>query len=124
MRDRVGLAPARRRPGGARLARVHQRLRGARQEAVVDEEVFFDPEARVTPLQVARAVTFHAVAQRQVLRARRGADRVGLHEAELVHGALQRGRVEQAACDGEAAQLIERGRHARMMPKSSAITAS
>jgi hypothetical protein len=63
-------------------ARVHQRLRGARQEAVVDEEVLFDRPAAGSAFQVAGAVAGHAVAQRQVLRARRGADGVGLHEAQ------------------------------------------
>jgi hypothetical protein len=110
------------RPGAG--AWVHQRLVLRRHETVVDEEVFFDAEACIAPLQVAGAVAFHAVAQCQVLRARRSADRVGLHEAELVHRALQRGRGEEAAGDGEAAQLVQCDRHVRMMPNSAAITAS
>ena len=40
-----GLRPARLRPRGARRARVHQRVHGARHEAVVDEEVLLDRPA-------------------------------------------------------------------------------
>jgi hypothetical protein len=54
----------------------------ARQESIVDEEVLFDLEPRVTALELACPVVDHPVAQRQVLRARRCADRVGLHEPE------------------------------------------
>ena len=61
----------------------------ARHEAVVDEGVFLDAERRVAAFEVAGAVALDAVAQRQVLRARRGADRVGLHEAERVDGAFR-----------------------------------
>src|SRR5690606_8647139 len=74
----AGLLPARARPRLARRSRVHQALRGARQYAVVDEEVFLDSEARVARLQLARPVGVDAVAQRQVLRAGGRADRVEL----------------------------------------------
>ena len=89
---------------------------GARQETVVDEEVFFDVETGIAALQVAGAVTAHAVAQGQVLRSRRGADRIGLDEAELINGARQGGRLEQGSSDGVATQVVERDRHVGMMP--------
>ena len=106
-------------------ARVHQRLLLARQEAVVDEVVLLDRELRIAPLEVTGAIVLHAMAQRQVLRTRRRADRVGLHEAELVDRAPEgRGR-EQAARDGVAAQVGEGGvGHRRMMPKEKGRLAS
>jgi hypothetical protein len=70
---------------------VHQLVRVARQEAVVDEVVLFQRHPRVPALQVAGAVVAHALAQRQVLGACRRTDRVGLHEAQPLHGLGQRG---------------------------------
>ena len=66
-----------------RRARMHQRVHFARHEAVVDEEVLFDRQARIATLEVTGTVVGDAVAKRQVLRARRGADGIGLNEAEL-----------------------------------------
>jgi hypothetical protein len=43
------------------------------------------------PLQIAGAVALDAMTQRQVLRARRRADRIGLHVFERLERALQRG---------------------------------
>src|SRR6478735_7656149 len=74
-----------------RRARVHQRADLARQEAVVDEEVLLDVEPRIAPRQIAGAVAGDAVTQRQVLRPGRGANRVGLDEAEPRDRAWQRG---------------------------------
>src|SRR5690606_31675057 len=59
-------------PGLARRARVQQRQHAARHEAVVDEGVFFQPQALVAALQITGAVVAHAVVKDQVLRARRG----------------------------------------------------
>ncbi len=67
---------------------VHQRVDGSCHEAVDDEEVLLDAELRVEAFEVAGTVVLHAVAQYQVLCARRGADRVGLHKAQPVEGAL------------------------------------
>jgi hypothetical protein len=51
--------------------------------------------------------------QRQVLRARRRADRVGLDEAERIERTLEgRGREERAG-DGEPPQVVEGGWHGR-----------
>jgi hypothetical protein len=82
---------------------VHQRFDAARHEAVVDENILVDAQRREAAFEVAGAVILDAMAQRQVLGARRRADRVGLDEAERVDGALQRGGTEQAAADGETA---------------------
>ncbi len=92
-----------------RRARVHQAVGVARQEAVVDEEVLIDAELRIAPLEVAGAVVAHAVAQREVLRARRCADGVGLDEAQAVDGAPERRGREEGAGDRVPAQVVERG---------------
>jgi hypothetical protein len=101
----LGALPSPRAHAAGDGARVHQRLVRARQESVVDEEVFLDGELRVLALDVARAVALDAVPERQILRACWRADRVGLYEAEAFDGALQRGRREQAARHRVAAQL-------------------
>ena len=67
-------------------ARVHQRLYGPRHEAVGDEEVLLDAELRVTAFEVACTVVLDAMAQDQVLSARRRTDRIGLHKAQPVEG--------------------------------------
>lgn len=65
-------------------------------------------EAGISTLQIAGPIANHAVTEREVLRARRCPDRVGLHEAECVERALQRGRREQAARDRSAPQMVDR----------------
>ncbi len=74
------------RDGGVR-ARMHQLVYGARHEAIGDEEVLFDAEICVAAFKVASTIVLDAMAQRQVLSARRCSDRVGLHKAQLVEGA-------------------------------------
>jgi hypothetical protein len=49
--------------------------------------------------------------QRQVLGARRCADRIGLNEAQPLDGASQSGRSEEGERDGEAPQVVEGDRH-------------
>ena len=107
VQQRAHVPAARRRPRRGAAARVHQRLHGAGDEAVVHEEVLVDVETGIATLEIAGAVAGHAMPQREVLRARRRPDRVGLHEAERVERALQRGRREQAARDGAAPQVVE-----------------
>jgi hypothetical protein len=99
---------------------VHQRQVAARQEAVVDEAVLLDGQARVATLEVAGTVAGDAVTQRQVLGPRRRADRVGLDEAELLDRPDEGGRLEQRPADGISAQVVECGRrfpHPSMMPR-------
>jgi hypothetical protein len=109
----VRLLSARWRPLWRNGARVHQRLDRARHESVVHEHVLVNPERRIATLQIARAVAFYAMPQRQVLRARRGADRVRLHEPELVEGTFQRDRSEEASGDGKAAEVVQRDQQCR-----------
>ena len=99
--------PAPGRPARYQPARVHQTFDGARDEAVVHEDILVDAQRREAAFEVAGAVVLDAMAQREVLGARGRADRVGLDEAERVDGALQRGGTEQAAADGESAQIVE-----------------
>src|SRR2546423_1529208 len=71
-------------------ARMHQRLQGAGHEAVVDEDILLDIQRGVSAFEIAGAIIPDAMAQDQVLRARRSADRIGLHETEALQCALQR----------------------------------
>ncbi len=90
---------------------MHQRLNLAGYKSVIDEEVFLHAERGVASLEVASAIIDNPMTQRQVLRARRGTNRIGLYEAELVHRALQRRGREEAARDCIVAKLIERYIH-------------
>ena len=112
---RLRLLPARRRPGLACITRMHQCLVRARQEAVVDEEILFQRQARIAPLQLTGPVADHAMAQGQVLRTRRGADRVRLHETEFFYRTHQRGRLEQRTRNGVTAQVVQGQWHAAMI---------
>jgi len=89
-------------------ARMHQRLQLAGDEAVGDEEVFLDAELGIAPFEIAGVIALHAMAEDQVLRPRRGSNRVGLHEPHAVKRACQRGRREQRAGDGKSPKLVER----------------
>ena len=93
----------RRRPA----ARMHQRLQRAGDEAVVDEEVLVNVEARVATFEIAGAIARDAVAERQILSPGRRADRIRLDKRERIECALERGRRKQTARDGESAQLVE-----------------
>ena len=90
---------------------MHQRLRRSRHEPVVDEEILLDAEAHVSTFEIAGVIAAYAVTQRQVLRSRRGPDRVRLDESQLLDGALQRGWRKQAAPNGKAAQIVESNWH-------------
>ena len=100
----LGLALAGRRPAPEPGTRMHQVIDVARQEPVIDEEVFLDGQPGVGALQIARAIPRDAMAQRQILRPRRRPDRVGLNESEPPDGRLERGRCAQAAGDGQTPQ--------------------
>jgi hypothetical protein len=86
---------------------VQQSLRATRQETVVDEEVLFDGQLRVATFQIARAVTAHAMAQRQILCARGRPNRVRLDETQLLNGLGKRGG-KQRAGHGVATQVVDR----------------
>src|SRR5207244_9454078 len=98
---------ARRGPGRRTTARMHQDLHRAGHEAVVHEEVLVDVQAGIAMLEIASAIAGHAMTQREVLRSRRRANGIGLHEPEYVERALQRGRREKAARDRGTTQVVE-----------------
>ena len=66
------------------------------------------PCSRILTLETARAVADHAMAQREVLRARRCPDRIGLHKAKCVECALQARRREETVRDRSAPQVADR----------------
>jgi len=51
-------------------SRMHERLKFRRDEAVIDEKVFLDPEFRIKALEISGAIILDAMAKDQVLRAR------------------------------------------------------
>ena len=102
-------------------SRMHERLKLRRHEAVVDEDVLVDIELGVAPLQIARAITLHAMAQNQILGAGRRADRVGLHKSKPVKSAFQRRWRKQTSRDRIAPQVVERDRHPQMLSKSRCL---
>src|SRR5579864_1889220 len=96
-------------------AGMHQRLYGSCHEAIDDEEVLLDAELRVETFEVTGTVILDSMAKDQVLSARRRADRIGLHKAQPVEGAFQRGGCEEAAGDGKAAQVVESAWHDQVL---------
>ena len=102
-----------RRPGRRDPPRVHQRRDVSGDEAVVDEDVFLDAERRIQPLEIAGAVVDGAMTQRQVLRARRRADGIRLHESQPAQRAFQRGSGE-TGCGRLRTVAGRRGRWARL----------
>ena len=84
LEHRLGALVRRRRQQARAFARVHQRRHAAADETVVDEEVLFDRQRRVEPFEIAGAIARDAMAQREVLRAGRRADRIGLDEAQAL----------------------------------------
>src|SRR6185503_15303703 len=85
----------------------------ATQETVVDEEGFFDCQARVAALQVAGAIVLHALREDQILGASGRAHRVRLEKAQARNGARHAGGREKATSDRVAAKLLESGRFER-----------
>ena len=83
---------------------MQQPPRLARHDAVGVEEILLQPQPGELALQVAVAIIRDAMAQDQVLRAGRRADRIGLDEAERRHRAPERCRCAERGGDGHAAE--------------------
>ena len=84
---------------------MHQGVVSAGQKAVVDEEILLERELWVQALEIARAITVDAMAQRQILRAGGRTNRIRLDKSQFLYRALQRGGLEQRARNGIAAQM-------------------
>ena len=87
---------------------MHEHLDRPRQKAVIDEEVLFDLELRITALQIAGAIAAHAVPQDQILSTSWRANRIRLNEPKLANGAGEGRRRKQAASDGVGTQARDR----------------
>jgi hypothetical protein len=74
---------------------MHQGPHVAGHEPVIDEHILVNVETVIAALEIAGTVTGDAVPQDEVLRARRRAYRIRLHEAEPVQRALQGGGPEE-----------------------------
>jgi hypothetical protein len=83
---------------------MHQGAVSAWQKAVIDKKVLFHRELGIAAFKIARAITVDAVAQRQILRAGGSSNRICLDESQFLDRARKRGRLEQRACNGIAAQ--------------------
>jgi hypothetical protein len=86
-KDGCGLVLTRFRPLYPRRAWVQERMRVARQESVIDEEVFFNRELWITTLKIAGAIVAHTMAQGKILGARWCANWIGLDKAQAVNRA-------------------------------------
>jgi hypothetical protein len=96
-------------PGARRAARMQQGKGFATQETVVEEEGFFDRQARVTALQLAGAIVLNTLREDQILSASGRTHRVGLDKAQARNGPRQGGGLEKTARDRVAAKLLETG---------------
>ena len=74
---------------------MQERMRVARQESIVDEEVFFDRELWITTLKVASTIVARTMAEDQVLGARWRANWIGLNKAQALDRTSQRHGAEQ-----------------------------
>jgi hypothetical protein len=74
---------------------VQQIPHAPRDESVRVQVVLFDVERCIVTLEIAGAVSVDPVPENQVLRARGSTNRVRLHEAETIDGALQCSRWEE-----------------------------
>lgn len=74
---------------------MQERMRVARKESIIDEEVFFDRELWITTLKVASTIIAYAMAQDQILGARWCANWICLDKAQALDRTRQRHGAEQ-----------------------------
>src|SRR5436190_22113454 len=98
---------------------MHQRVKRSRDEPVIDEDVLLDAERGVQPLEVTRSIARHAWPERQILRACRRANRIGLYECQFVDRACQRRRLAETARDRHVAELVESRRCRHLIERTS-----
>ena len=91
---------------GGIAARVQHVVQVAAHEAIDVEVALLQPQARISPLQLPGAVAAHAMAQDQILRARRRPDRIGLDEPHRGQRAGQR----RGCGEGSRQRMAAQGR--------------
>jgi hypothetical protein len=120
--DGLGATASRGCPAGRIDARVHERVDASRHEAVVDEEVLFDAKRGEPRFEVASAIARDAMAECQVLRTRRRADRIGLYEPEALEGLRDASWTEERARDRVASKVVETEAHGfPLLPRHQSI---
>jgi hypothetical protein len=63
---------------------MQERMRVARQESIVDKEVFFDRELWIMTFKVASTIVMHAMTQDQILGACWRANWIGLDKPQAL----------------------------------------
>src|SRR5262249_51549523 len=86
---------------------MHQLLNGTGDKSVVDEEILVHVQFGVATFQIPGAIIRYAMAQNQILRPSRRANRVGLHKAEFLERGLQTDGSKQALPHRRAAQIVK-----------------
>src|SRR5215217_707385 len=90
---------------------MHEGLEGSGNVAVIDEEIFFDVERRVAAFEITGAIVIDAVTEDQILCPCGSANRIGLHKAHALQGAIECCWLREVASDGESSQVVDRDRH-------------
>ena len=87
-----------------------QKLPGrAGKKTVRVENVLFNIQRSVIPVEIAHAIRTNPVSQYQVLRPGRGPDRIRLHKSKPPDGSFQCGLWEKGLRDCKCAQTLETG---------------
>src|ERR1022692_1507759 len=95
-------------PRIAHGTRVKQAKRVARQDSVDVDELLGQRERRIVFLEIASAIAENAMPQDQVLRPRRRADRIELHESQRPNRAFEIARGKEGARNRILAKLLQR----------------
>ena len=82
-------------------------MQRARDEAVIDEEVFLDGKRRIGAFEIACAVVGDAMTKSEILRPRRRTNRIGLEEAPSIDGRLEIVGWHETSRDRMAAKIDE-----------------
>ena len=85
---------------------MHQPLQRPRDIPVVDERVFFNIETCIPALEIAGAIILHPLTKDQILRTRRGTNRVSLDKPHLLERAIESCKFGKITCDGEPSHVV------------------
>lgn len=92
-------------------SRMNQFPGGTRHETVGVQIVFLKTKGCIAALQIPAAVIFDTVAQDQVLRAGRTADRISLHETESFERSRQAGGLAKRRGNCMVLEIVQRDGH-------------